>query len=1133
MLCPSCETENPEGARFCNQCGGPIHAGCPACGHENPAGARFCNGCGGALGTASPQSAAPSPVSKRTPREYTPNHLAEKILNQKSALEGECKQVTVLFADVKGSMGMQAAVDAEVWHGIMDRFFSILADGIHRFEGTVNQYTGDGIMALFGAPISHEDHAQRACFAALHLSDTLREYARDLRRERGLDFSTRIGINSGEVVVGKIGDDLRMDYTAQGQTVGLAQRMESLAEPGKIYLADNAADRVKGYFQLEDLGAFNVKGVSEPIPVFELEGIGTLRTRFDVSRARGLTRFVGRDADMQVLESAIEAARGGKGRAVGVVANAGVGKSRLCFEFAERCRAEGLSVLQGSGVPHGQSVPLLPILQIFKAYFAIDDRDDPRAAREKVAGRLLLIDESFRDVLSVVFDFLGVPDPERPAPNLDPEARRRRIVAVVRRLVEAGSTDGFVIMIEDLHWLDEASNAFVAEYVDAINNGSGLLLLNFRPEYRADWMQKSWYQQLPLPSLGPDAIRELLADLLGDDPSIAGLAVRVHERTEGNPYFTEEIVRSLVESGALEGKRGSYRLIKPIESLEVPYSVQAVLSARIDRLPEREKQLLQKAAVIGKEFTDPLLAAVAGLPEAELAESLAALCSAEFIHQKALYPIAEYAFAHPLTQEVALGSQLQDQCRRTNAAVARALVEMEPERLDENAALLAHHFDQAGEDLEAARQHARAAQWTGTRDLDDTLRHWQSVRELVRVLEKTQESEGLRLLACVQILTTGGFRLGFSEAAMDELYEEGRELAEKAGNQLLLVALRCAYGARLATLGRVREALALSLETCKIADASGERVARAASRVGATYAHASCGNLAEALEFGREGEEITGDDLQLGRDMFGFSYLVWFVVMGSWILAALSRPEESLREYARGLRLARSSGIPENLGWAQGNLSFLAEVTGSLSFEELGDVRAATLEGLRIAEDMGSTFSRALSLSSVGAANALAEDWEQAERLIVEALELIRSRRTGLEYESLTLSRLARARLGAGSAQAARLDAEEAVSIAGARGQLYAEIWAQLALANALCAEQGAKARAPIEHSLERATALVGETGARALEPQIAEARALLEKACGDPISSERHLREALRLYGEAEAAGYARRVEETLEAGA
>ena len=361
MKCPKCQTENLADSSFCEECGAPLEATCPSCGAGNRPSAKFCRKCRAALG-------AGQPPERASVAAYTPKHLADKILTSRSALEGERKRVTVLFADVKGSMELAEKTDAEAWHGIMDRFFAILSDGIHRFEGTINQYTGDGIMALFGAPIAHEDHAQRACFAALQLRDGLQAYAREIKREQGLQFSTRIGINSGEVVVGKIGDDLRMDYTAQGHTVGLAARMEALASPDTIYLTQATADLCAGYFALQDLGEFSVKGNSGPVRVHQLSGVGPLRTRFDVSRARGLSRFVGRAHEVDILEQAMERARRGQGgQVVGVVAHAGVGKSRLCFEFLERHRARGVLVNQGQAVPHGRNIPLLPLMQAFRA----------------------------------------------------------------------------------------------------------------------------------------------------------------------------------------------------------------------------------------------------------------------------------------------------------------------------------------------------------------------------------------------------------------------------------------------------------------------------------------------------------------------------------------------------------------------------------------------------------------------------------------------------------------------------------------------------------------------------------------------------------------------------------------------
>jgi class 3 adenylate cyclase len=422
-------------------------------------------------------------------------------------LEGERKQVTVLFADMKGSMDLSEQVDPEEWHKIMDRFFAILSEGVHRFEGTINQFTGDGIMALFGAPIAHEDHAQRACYAALHLQQRLSCYADELRLERGLNFSVRMGLNSGEVVVGKIGDDLRMDYTAQGHTVGLAARMEQIAAADSTYFTEHTAKLVSGYFALRDLGETQIRGMSDPLHVFKLEGVGRMRTRLDVSRARGFTKFVGRQSEMAALEAALERAIEGNAQVVGVVAEPGTGKSRLCYEFTERCRAREILVYEAHGVTYGKAIPLLPILELHRGYFGITEHDTARSARDKIAGRMVLLDETLSDELPLMFDFLGVPDPERPAAPLGPEARQRQLVEVIRRLARARSTrEPAVILFEDLHWFDRASNEFVESFVEIAPGSRTLVLLNFRPEYHAAWMQRSYYQQLPLLPLGPEAI---------------------------------------------------------------------------------------------------------------------------------------------------------------------------------------------------------------------------------------------------------------------------------------------------------------------------------------------------------------------------------------------------------------------------------------------------------------------------------------------------------------------------------------------------------------------------------------------------------------------------------------------------
>ncbi len=491
--------------------------------------------------------------------------------------------------------------------------------------------------------------------------------ASSLRLRRGLNFSARIGLNSDAVIVGKIGDDLRMDYTAQGHTVGLAARMEQIAEPGKVYLTAHTAAQVQGYFELADLGEMDVKGAGA-MHVYELQGLGQMRTRLDVSRSRGFSRFVGRGDEMHVLESALARARDGNAQVIGIVGEAGFGKSRLCYEFLERCRARGLMTYETTGVAHGKAIPFLPMLRLFRAFYGITDQDSDATARERIAGRLLLLDERLRESLPLNFEFMGVPDPENPAPRMDPEVRQRQIFDIVRRVIQArGQRETTVTLLEDLHWFDGGSAAFLEPMIEAAVGTRALVLLNFRPEYQAPWMGKSFFHQLPLAPLGPDAIRELLDALLGTDKSINGLAELIHSRTAGNPFFTEEVVQNLIESGKLQGAKGAYRLVTPVGKLEVPSSLHALLAARIDRLAEREKDVLQTAAVIGREFDEPTLAAVVEQDAPQLREALQKLKDAEFVYEQSLYPVAEYLFKHPLTQEVGAGLA----ARRAAQAAAR------------------------------------------------------------------------------------------------------------------------------------------------------------------------------------------------------------------------------------------------------------------------------------------------------------------------------------------------------------------------------------------------------------------------------------------------------------------------------
>jgi class 3 adenylate cyclase/tetratricopeptide (TPR) repeat protein len=1074
---------------------------CPQCRAVLPEHVSFCNQCGTRADFARSDVAPPAPAA------YTPKHLAEKILTSRAALEGERKQVTVLFADVKGSMELAEQLDPEEWHRIMNRFFTLLTEGIHRFEGTVNQYTGDGIMALFGAPIAHEDHAQRACYAALHLGEELQRYAHELKRTQGVGFAVRMGLNSGEVVVGAIGDDLRMDYTAQGHTVGLAARMEQLADPGKVYLTEHTAKLVGGYFRLRDLGVFTVKGVREPLRVHELEGAGPLRTRLEVtSHMRGLSRFVGRENEMAILETALGRAVAGGGQVVGVVGEAGLGKSRLCGEFAARCRARGVPVHRGHGAAHGKLIPFLPILELFRNYYGITEQDAEQTAREKIAGRLLLLDDGLREALPLVFDFLGVPDPERPAPHMDPEVRQRRLYGVVKRSIQARSrSEPAVLLLEDLHWFDGGSEGFVELLVEAAAEARTLVVLNFRPEYHAAWMERAHYQRLPLDPLGPEAIGGLLEDILGNDPSVAGLPAMIRGRTGGNPFFVEEVVQSLVESGSLAGSKGAYRLTASVDALVVPATVQAVLAARIDRLPEREKRVLQTAAVIGKTFEESILTAVTALPAGELADSLRILGAAEFVYPEALFPEAEYAFKHPLTQEVAYHSQLADRRRRVHAAVAEAMAKLRADKLDERAAVLAYHWEVAGDPLAATRWHRRSAQWTGVSDARVALGHWRKVCELLRAVPESEETRDLGLRARAWILSFG-WRLGMSEAEAEECLAEGRDLAARAENPALLALIVQQYAAIRGFTGDLEGYRERSREAVDLADQGGDIALRVGTRVSLALAYYLMGSLGEALAVKERAIELGRGDAKAGGELYGFLPYVFHVLSRGTDLYESGRLEEAQQALDQAAELARTLNDVEGMCWTSNTQSVLAWFRG--------DARAAighASRGLRLAESAGTAFNRVWTYLVLGTAQALDGQWQSARQTLEQSLAITRETRVGTLYDAFTLAELSRAFLGLGDGPRARAIAEQAAAVRDGT-RLYA-INAYLALAEVLLRIDGAAARDAIERALDTATTLVRETGARGRLPFVIVERAELARLQGDEAGRQRDLREAHRLF--------------------
>jgi class 3 adenylate cyclase/tetratricopeptide (TPR) repeat protein len=994
--------------------------------------------------------------------------------------DAERKQVTVLFADVSGSMDLAEHEDPEEWRKIMQRFFSLLADSVTRFEGTVDKFTGDGIMAIFGAPVAHEDHAARACYAALQMLDDVASYAAELRREKGLNFSTRIGINSGEVVAGAIGAG-DGSYTAIGHTVGLAQRMEALAEPGKAYLTEHTAQLARGFLDLTDLGEFEIKGASQPVEVFELAGVGQARGRLDLARERGFSRFVGREREMAALEGALGRAREGEATAVGVVAEPGIGKSRLYHEFVERCRNEGVEVFQAQGQAHGKSIPFMPILQMLRAFFAIEDGDSEQAAREKIAGRALLLDASFADDLPLLFDFLGVPDPERPVPQMSPEARQRALADVLCKLVGNPSRKkALMLVFEDLHWVDDGSQTMLRGLIDGFGETRTLVLANYRPEYAPPWSGNACWQALELAPLRQEDTRELLRDLTGEDLSLDGLDEPIHERTGGNPFFIEEIVRELSESGYLEGERGSCRLAKPIEGAAVPVTVQAVLAARIDRLDPDAKQLLQVASVLGKEVSEEALAMSAGLDAEAMERSLHELIEGGFLYEAELYPQRLLAFRHPLTREVAYSTQLAEQRARTHAAAAQALIELNPgDRWDELAALIADHLRQGGRPLEAARWSARAAHWAGHSRPHDALRLWHDVMELTAELDESEEVGALAIHSRLLQLQYA-WRVGMSREEEARLAAEAEEIAKRKNDLHSLVLLKVATSVRPGLPHYGPDWIAAVQETVALADQTEDRHLRAAVRGAGAYAYLCVADFDGFERILDEMLEIVGDDGSVGAGIILGSPIAWGLMGKGMIRRERLEFDEAEDLFERALVAALEEDDPETASWIRSNQA-------SLVFRKDPEAALAIARrNVELTDRLGDVFSRSLALSNLAWVHLIAEEGEAAleaieasERLYREAMD------TGGEMEGWRGQLRARTLIQVGRAAEGLEVAEEAARVSRERGMLWSYPVAALTLARA----RAAAGVDGVEEAFGEAERVARECGATTLLMDIATER--------------------------------------------
>ncbi|MGH8530803.1 MAG: adenylate/guanylate cyclase domain-containing protein [Nevskiales bacterium] len=1087
---------------------------CGACGHVNPPDAKFCNQCG-----ARQHADAEAGLAQAT--GYTPRHLVEKVLSHRSALEGERKQVTVLFADIKSSVALSQRVNPEVWHQVMNRFFAILGEGVHAHEGTINQYTGDGVMALFGAPIAHEDHARRACLAALQIQQQLTTFYQELQTEHGIEFLVRMGLNSGEVVVGRIGDDLRMDYTAKGHSVGLAARMEQMAKPGRIYLTHFTAALLQGLFELRHRGDERVKGMDERVRVYELKGVVRFRTRFDQLREQGLSPLVGRSEELAVLDAALTQALAGQGRIIALQGEAGSGKSRLCFEFAQRCRNQGVAVFEVHGVAHYRAAPMLPFLDFMRSYFGIEEGDDSAAQRVKISRRLERFGPQLAQATDVMLGFLdaqGGTEGRGAAGAHSPV----ELLNTMRAFIQAGALrEPGVAILENLQWIDndEVTAGFLDELGAAMAGSSQLLLVTYRPDYHPRWLALKHFRELRLAPLTRADGELLLGALMGAHEELTELKARMLERAGGNPLFIEELVRTLLEAGQLERTRHGLKQVRAVDELVLPAEIQAVVAARIDRLEDRAKQLLQIASVVGKEFSLEVLSALAEFSRSDTRAGLEPLLAGQWIYPLPDTTQPSYAFHQSFTREVAYHMLLGEHRQRLHRAVAELLAQKRSGQ-GERAALIAHHYAQAGEALTAAEWHQQAAEWALGRDLGEALRHWRAVAALVAQLPAEHAGRvGLDLRARSRLIQYGA-RYGSGVEELAQLIKEGTVLAkhcDDAGLKTYFL-LACATSQLLA--GEITTARKLYAEARAAAPPGAGLLA--ALLVGQTYVELAAGELQPALALAEQGLKLCGKNPALGAEYLGRSPGFDLAALKAWILSLQGDYSAAEKLMRRTVTVARAQTTPDQQ-------ALLLALSASLGAEggALERARAEGEEALALSEATGHLAVQVLSRLALGRVCVAAEDWPRARALAERALAQAQGPGSGLHEAPRLYAVAAAAALGEGNAAAGYQHAREALRLAEKRGAGLAKIEARLVLAVALTTRAGKrKLPSAAASELAKAAKRMQDVGAAGLAPQLALARAACCHLVGDAAGRLKALREAARLYAAAGAKPRARHIQ-------
>ena len=1059
MQCLRCGRQNKATNEYCEGCGATLGIECGACGHLNGPTARFCGRCSAALTTMAAE---------------LPNQPWQQVLKTLNTKGGERKRLTILFADVRNSTELIDSLgDPEAGMRRLQPVLDLMREAVTRYEGVVNKSQGDGVMAIFGAPQPHEDHAVRGCLAALAMQD-------GIARLNDSDLQIRVGVHTGEVVVQTIEHGIYQTYDAAGANVHLANRLEQMADAGSILVSKETYVAAKQFVEVEPLGSQTIRGIASPVEIFKVRGLlhapssGVFRSRIRLSPLTGRTN------EYAALHEELENTIRGEGHVVGLVGEAGIGKSRLCFEFAESCRGRGIRVFEARVLAHGRSTPFQPVLELMRDYFGLRVKQAADVSRRVVLERLSALPVS-EQLPAILLDFLGLSDPHKPANKLDPKTRKTLLLDFVRTLPHSPREPISVVIIEDLHWIDAASEEFVEALADAVAGTTTLLIVNFRPGFAAPLMQRSHYRQINMRPLPPAQAAALVQDHLGSDPSLALLSRNIVERAQGNPFFLEELMNALVERGDFEGERGSFRLKGGIDAIPLPSTVQAVIAARIDRLAEEPKKVLEIASIVGREISLLVLDRIAGMEHSVLSEAVQQLRQAELLYDVPPFEQRLLAFRHPLIQEVAYRSLLLERRRELHSKVAQAIEAVFKDRADERAALLAYHLEQAGENLKAAQQNMRSAVWIGANDPNQAMRTWKKVRELLANLPSSQPIDYLKMMASGQIVNFG-WREGISAEDARIYFEEAKQLAVALGDVRANALIHAAYGRILANGGSADEYVEKIREAKAIADEGNDISVQITLKAVLCHALRMAGFMAEALQTNIEATEEAHKIAKFDRQTLGFDVEIWLTVMRGQTLLMLGRKDEARPLLDRIVQL--EGGQIDTLhhvipSWAYVDLAW---VEGNVGLAQEHAERA-----YHLAIKSGNPYMRVYGQACRGLSHVVAGRLTSAIQDFSDALSFARSRKAGLEAEPRILADLANAyRLNGDDANALET-ADEAIKVAMERHARIPECLARIVRAHLLLRspieDQIAEGRQEVAH----AKALMRETGAMLFENFINE----------------------------------------------